>query len=93
MSARTTLIETPPGGIMTEQEGAVTGAVEVTTTDGPDGVEVTARYEGGLDVWTVTGSPLPCGTAHEQVITALTTDPGVDEYGNAAVVSLADWSA
>ena len=73
---------TPPGGVLTEEVGAITGPVEVWV----DGATVFIRYEGALDRYTV-------GTgAHErniaQVVRELSQDPGVDDDGNPRPVRL-----
>lgn len=73
---------TPPGGVMTDEVGAITGPVELWI----DGETIVVRYAGALDRYTV-------GTdAHERdiddIVRELTTDPGVDDDGNPRAVSL-----
>lgn len=47
----------PPGGVMTEEVGVITGELELRTTRAEDGsVSVMVRYAGALDWYTVTGS-------------------------------------
>ncbi|WP_409484080.1 hypothetical protein [Arsenicicoccus dermatophilus] len=84
---KTTTIETPPGGVMTREAGAVTGELELMTEQTPKGLEVTARYVGAEDVWRLAGSPFT-DLSHDDLVTRLTEDPGTDEAGNAAVVDL-----
>jgi hypothetical protein len=67
--------DTPPGGVMTKEVGAITGPVQAWIKHGT----VLIRYVGALDTYTV-------GEANDlsidDVVAALTTDPGVDQYGN-----------
>lgn len=72
----------PPGGIMTKDVGAITGPVEIAL----DGDEVRVRYEGAAEWYTIVGSA--GDRSVDELTTVLTTDPGVDEHGNAASVSL-----
>ncbi len=72
----------PPGGIMTDDVGVITGPVEARI----DGDLVRIRYEGAAEEYTVTGAvgERTPGEVWEQ----LTTDPGVDEYDNPKHVDL-----
>lgn len=46
-----------PGGVFTDEEGVVSGALELRTTCADDGaVSVTVRYEGAEDWYTVRGT-------------------------------------
>ena len=46
-----------PGGVFTDEEGVVTGALELRTTCTDDGtIAVTVRYEGAEDWYTVRGT-------------------------------------
>lgn len=47
----------PPGGVMTDEVGVVTGGLELRSALGPDGaVDVHVRYVGALDWYRVTGT-------------------------------------
>lgn len=76
------LFETPPGGIMTREVGTITGPVELFIED----EKARIRYEGALDVYTVPGEVN--GRSLQEIAQVLTTDPGIDEYGNANFTSL-----
>ena len=81
------------GGAMTEEVGAVTGDLEVATRPlAAEGVEVTVRYAGAEEWYTVEGSPIELdnasslapsklGELHESVARHLTT-PGAVMGGN-----------
>lgn len=73
---------TPPGGIMTDDVGVITGPVEARI----DGDVVRIRYEGAAEDYTVSGSV--AGRTPDEVWALLTTDPGVDEYDNPQHVDL-----
>jgi len=80
------------GGVMTEEAGAVTGALELLTRPSDDGsVEVLVRYAGADEWYTVSGSPLTetmdHRTAHEALLARLTT-PGRYEGDNEMPVDL-----
>lgn len=77
------LIETPPGGIMTEEVGAITGPVELFLEHGVARV----RYQDAIDVYRVTGDA--GDRTLDDIARLLTADPGVDEDGNARSSSLA----
>lgn len=67
---------------MTDDVGAITGPVEVWL----EGPAARIRYEGALETYTVTGAVLD--RSLDEVLTVLTTDPGVDEFGNPRSTSL-----
>lgn len=69
-----TTTDTPPQGIMTNEVGAITGEVEITTEDQSNGVAVSVAYAGARDVYTVEGSPAPAGSSHEEIVQSLTRD-------------------
>lgn len=83
------------GGVMTDEAGAVTGDLEVSTglTDGDLGVLI--RYVGAEEWYTVSGSPIPLDETgrsspknlHERVVKHLTT-PGPVVDGNEEPTSL-----
>lgn len=72
----------PPGGIMTDDVGVITGPVEARI----DGDLVRIRYEGASEEYTVTGTVGE--RTPDEVWEQLTTDPGVDEYDNPKHVDL-----
>ena len=93
------------GGVMTEEVGAVTGELEVATRPlaAEDLVEVTVRYAGAEELYTVEGSPIGLGEAsglpkselrdlHERVVGHLTT-PGMAVEGNEQATSLLGFSS
>ncbi|MCX4775479.1 hypothetical protein [Streptomyces sp. NBC_01264] len=65
------------GGAITDEVGAITGDVSVTTEAGPNGtVQVRIQYTGAEESYTLTGSPTPLppdGLAafHERVVDAV----------------------
>lgn len=93
-SSQESQIVAPPGGIMTNDVGVVTGDVVVRTsaaaTDAGDGVAVTLSYIGSTDVYTVSGSPLTQPTSHNTVLDHLATDRGVGPDGNHLFNDLTD---
>ena len=79
------------GGVMTEEAGAITGALEVLCRPGPDGLHVAVRYAGADDWYTVSGSPVRAGgedETPERVLRHLRT-PGPVVDGNERAVTLA----
>lgn len=81
-------VDTPAGGVMTVEVGAITGRVTITTTTTAGGTSVTIGYEAAVDTYTVQGSPVKAAITHEAVVTQLTTDPGRGPDGNPAWVDL-----
>lgn len=75
--------ESPLGGVMTEEVGAITGTLEVAVIDGAARI----RYVGAEDLYTVLGTP-PTADA-QTVADRLSEDPGIDKDGNPAATSLA----
>lgn len=71
----TALFVTPPGGVMTKEVGAITGPVEAWI----EGTIVRIRYQGADEDYTAGDA---AGLTLPQVVEALSTDPGVDDYGN-----------
>ncbi len=89
---------------MTEETGAVTGDLEVATllSQTVNSVEITVRYAGAEEWYTVEGSPVKLGDAsgpppiklrelHERVVGHLTT-PGKIVEGNEESTSLLGFS-
>ena len=96
------IITSTTGGVMTEEVGTVTGELEVTTHPRARGIEVTVRYAGADEWYTVEGSPIELNNAdslspsklrklHERVVRYLTT-PGPIVEGNEQPVSLLGFS-
>lgn len=87
-------IVAPPGGIMTNDVGVVTGDVVVRTTPVAEGTAagtaVTVSYVGSTDVYTVSGSPLTQPIDHGAVVDHLATDRGVGDDGNHRFTDLTD---
>ena len=93
--------ESTAGGVMTDEVGAITGALELLTRPAPNGksIEALVRYVGAQDLYTVTGSPLRGVSehpdqiehqrAHELILESLTT-PALSEHGNERPVHLLD---
>ena len=93
--ARSTTVSTV-GGVMTWEVGAVTGDLEITTRPRAGSVEVTVRYAGAHEWYTVEGSPIEPENAgglfelrklHERIVRHLTT-PGKIIEGNEEPTSL-----
>lgn len=76
------LIETPPGGIMTEEVGSITGPVELFLEHGVARI----RYQDAIDVYRVTGDV--GDRTLDDVARILTADPGNDADGNARCTRL-----
>jgi hypothetical protein len=74
---------TPPGGIMTQEVGAITGDVEVWL----GGEHAQIRYRGADDTYTVRGTT--GGMTIDQIVQLLSSDPGVDQYNNPKTTDLA----
>jgi hypothetical protein len=91
------------GGIMTEEVGAVTGDLEVATRPlAAEDIEVTVRYAGADEWYTVEGSPIQLGKTsglpksklrelHESIVGHLTT-PGMVVEGNERATCLRGFS-
>lgn|GEM_PF-1046510 len=100
--ARSTVPSTV-GGVMTEEVGAVTGDLEVATRPlAAEDIEVTVRYAGADEWYTVEGSPIQLGKTsglpkselrelHESVVGHLTA-PGMVVEGNEQATSLLGFS-
>lgn len=73
----------PPGGVMTDEAGAITGEVEAWL----EGGSCKIAYVGALDTYTVTGKP-DDGAGIDEIVAALAADPGPDETGNPGSTSL-----
>ena len=95
------IIASTTGGVMTKEVGAVTGDLEIATRSTGTGIiEVTVRYAGASEWYTVEGSPIePSGAGgpseldelHERIVEHLTT-PGKIVEGNEAPTSLIGFS-
>lgn len=88
------IIASPTGGVMTKEVGAITGDLEVATRPIDNGtIEVTVRYAGAEEWYTVEGSPIESGNAgspselHERIVEHLTM-PGNIVEGNEGTTSL-----
>jgi hypothetical protein len=91
------------GGVMTEEVGAVTGELEVATRPLPArGIEVTVRYAGADEWYSVEGSPIELGKVgdlppsklrelHERLVRHLTAPAKVVD-GNEQATSLLGFS-
>lgn len=81
-------IDTPPGGIMTVEVGAITGPVTLHVTADGDTTRVRVRYQGADEDYEVTGSPLEGVVDADKVAKRLSTPPATIEGGNPPAVSL-----
>lgn len=89
MTTRRSTVDTPTGGVMTEEVGAITGLVVITTSPSDHGgLDVTIAYKGARDTYSVVGSPTHAGIRHNQVIDHLTSDQGTTNSGNPAPADL-----
>lgn len=84
------------GGVKTDEAGAVTGELEVATAVESGNLEVSVRYAGAEDWYTVSGSPVQVGRSgnsdshrafHDQALEAL-TQPGSVSRGNEQPVDI-----
>jgi hypothetical protein len=79
------------GGVMTEEEGAITGELELLCRPGADGLDVLVRYAGAEEWYTVSGSPVQVqgnpDDAQGRVVRHLGT-PGPVVEGNEQAVTL-----
>lgn len=103
MNEARSIVPSTVGGVMTEEVGAVTRDLELTTRPlAAEGIEVTVRYAGADEWYTVEGSPIQLGKTsglpkselrelHERVVGHLTT-PGMVEEGNEQATSLLGFS-
>ncbi|MGH3086334.1 MAG: hypothetical protein ACRDSJ_03315 [Rubrobacteraceae bacterium] len=86
-----TTINSTTGGVMTVEVGTITGELEVRAKPTPRGVEVTVRYAGARDWYTVEGSPVfeteRPEDFNDRIVSRLTT-PGKKEGFNEEPVSL-----
>ncbi len=94
---RSTFASTP-GGVMTEEVGAVTGELELLTRPAEGAIEVLVRYVGAEEWYAVEGGPVPLesetdlGELHERIVKHLTSS-GKMVNGNEQPASLASFSA
>ncbi len=94
---RRSIIGSTTGGVMTDEAGAVTGDLEVSTRRDRENLHVSVRYAGADEWYTVAGSPVPLGDrpspadVHERVVSHLTR-PGPVVDGNEEPVSLEGFS-
>lgn len=83
--------QAPPGGVATDEVGAVTGDLQLRTApaNAPNAVQVQVAYAGSSDWYGVVGSPVPADEADlKALVERLSADPGPDEFGNAQVTDL-----
>lgn len=65
-------IDTPVGGIMTKEVGAITGPVTLIVDQRPDGTtQVRVAYQGAQEDYVVQGSPLDGTVDLDEVVTRL----------------------
>lgn len=88
-----------PGGVMTEEAGAISGELELLTRPTPSGdaIEALIRYAGAQELYTISGSPVRSvsdtpdesehAAAHGRVLETLTTRR-TTRYGNEQPVDL-----
>ena len=81
-------ISSTTGGVRTDEAGAITGDLEVRTLAEAGLLEVSVRYAGAEEWYTVSGSPIPLSGRekdpiglHERVVTRLNS-PGTVVDGN-----------
>jgi hypothetical protein len=91
---RRSSVRSTAGGVMTDEAGAVTGDLEISTRLLDAGLlDVHVRYAGAEEWYTVTGSPVspgdryPTADLHERMVEYLTT-PGPVVGGNEEPTSL-----
>lgn len=82
------------GGIMTDEAGAISGELEVRTLAEAGLLEVSVRYAGAEEWYTVSGSPVPLSgretvstSLHDRVVAHLNS-PGPVVNGNEEPTSL-----
>ncbi|CAA9493759.1 MAG: hypothetical protein AVDCRST_MAG25-3512 [uncultured Rubrobacteraceae bacterium] len=87
-------ISSTTGGVMTDEAGAVTGELEVRTVAEAGLLEVSVRYAGAEEWYTVSGSPVPLSGKekdpmglHGRVVARLSS-PGTVVDGNEEPASL-----
>ncbi len=80
-----------PGGVMTEEAGAVTGELDLLCRPEADGLRVAVRYAGADEWYTVSGSPVRVqsnpGDEPGRILRHLST-PGPVVDGNEKAVTL-----
>ncbi|MFF8913193.1 hypothetical protein ACF08M_07680 [Streptomyces sp. NPDC015032] len=50
------------GGVLTDEAGVLSGDLTVHTTWADDTAQVTVQYTGAIDWFTMSGSPVSCGS-------------------------------
>lgn len=80
----------PLGGVMTLEEGAITGELILELTSGGD---VRIAYAGSTDWLTVEGSPVAAGADPERLVAWLSRDPGLGTDDNPRSTDLRDLPA
>ncbi|MFF9349412.1 hypothetical protein [Streptomyces sp. NPDC014734] len=53
------------GGVLTEEVGVLTGDLTIHTTWADDMAQVTVQYTGAIDWFTMSGSPVACGSEED----------------------------
>lgn len=90
---RRSTVASTTGGVMTDEAGAVTGELEISTRLVAEDLRVSVRYAGAEEWYTVAGSPVSAGgryppaELHERVVDHLTR-PGEIVHGNEEPTSL-----
>jgi hypothetical protein len=67
---------------MTDEVGAITGALTLSLEPVPGAQSVRVAYEGASDLYTVEGSPVSASLSAEDLVAHLSSDPGLDEFDN-----------
>ena len=94
--------ESPVGGVMTVEAGAITGELLAMVRVSPDGqIQSMVAYaetndwyqvEGGADISIKGAEDETASEILLSIVERLSTDPGIDEYGNAIPSTLAEAS-
>ena len=83
------VFETPVGGVMTVEVGAITGEVVAFKEQQGDLGRITIAYRGSDDRYTVQGSPVSKDIPLSRIVEHLAADPGVGADDNPMATDLA----
>lgn len=79
---RISIIDSPPGGVMAKQIGAMSGRLKLRKVERDEKTVVEVAYGETDEWWAVKGGPLKKDVSLRRVAGHLAKDPGVDEYEN-----------
>jgi hypothetical protein len=89
---RIAIIDSPLGGVMAKQIGALSGRLKLRKRQLDEKTIVEVAYDETDEWWEVKGGPLKKGVSLRKVAAHLERDPGIDEHENAIASDLKNLS-